>query len=69
MTLAEKIGRKTRISHLLHTGNITQTQRQTVPQSKGYGKGPKKHAGVAILLNNITFQKNKSEESEKNTTY
>ena len=69
MTLAEKIGRKTRISHLLHTGNIPQTQRQTVPQSKGYGKGPKKHAGVAILLNNISFISNKSEESEKNSTY
>lgn len=59
MTQAEKIDRKTGISPMLHTGNIPQTQRQTVPQSKGYGKGPKKHAGVAIILYNITFQNNK----------
>ena len=62
MTQAKKIDRKTGISHLLHTGNIPQSQRQTVPQRKGYGKGPKKQTGVAILIYNITFQNKKSKE-------
>jgi hypothetical protein len=47
---------------LLHTGNAPQCQRQTLPQSKGLEKffstnGPKKQAGVAILISNkINFQ-------------
>lgn len=50
------IDKKTRISHLLYTGNLPQTQKKTVPQSKKYGKGPKKQASVAILISNIRFQ-------------
>jgi hypothetical protein len=47
---------------LLHTGNTPERQRQTSPQNKGRGKifqvnGPKKIAGVAILISNkIDFQ-------------
>jgi hypothetical protein len=47
---------------LLHTGNEPQCQRQTLPQSKGLennfpSSGPKKQAGVAILISNkINFQ-------------
>jgi hypothetical protein len=47
---------------LLHTGNTPQCQRQTLPQSKGLennfpSSGPKKQAGVAILISNkINFQ-------------
>jgi exonuclease III len=47
---------------LLHTGNPHQRQRQKLPQSKGLkpifqANGPKKQAGVAILiLNKINFQ-------------
>jgi hypothetical protein len=44
---------------LLHTGNPPQGQRQTLPQSKFWKKkkklqanGPKKQAGVAILISN-----------------
>ena len=42
-------------SLLLYTRNTPQPQRQTLPQSKGLGKffqsnGPKKQAGVAILI-------------------
>ena len=47
---------------MLHTGNSAQYQRQTLSQSKGLEKkfqanGPKKQAGVAILiLDKIDFQ-------------
>ena len=46
----------------MHTGNSSQQQRQTLPQSKILGKkfranGPKKKAGVTILIiNKIDFQ-------------
>ena len=48
---------KTESILLLHTRNTPQPQRQTSPQSKGLGKkiqlnGPKKQAGVAILISN-----------------
>ena len=69
LTHAKKTERKTRISHLLHTRNIPQTQRQTVPKSKGCGKGTKKQAGVAILLPNISCLNKKSEELEENTAH
>ena len=68
MTHAKEIDRKTGISQLLHTRNTPQTQRQTGQKSKGYEKGPKKQAGVATLISNITFQNNKSKELKK-TTY
>jgi hypothetical protein len=47
---------------LLHTGNIPQCQRQTLPQSKRLetilpSDGPKKKAGAVILiLNKINLQ-------------
>jgi len=42
---------------LLHAGNTPQRQRQTLPQSKWLENGPKKQAGVAILISNkIEFQ-------------
>ena len=42
---------------LLLTRNIPQTQKETLPQSKGWEKvfqsnGPKKQGGVAILISN-----------------
>jgi hypothetical protein len=42
---------------LLHTGNLSLGQRQTLPQSKRLennfpSNGPKKQAGVAILISN-----------------
>jgi len=46
----------------LHKGNTYQSQKQTLPKSKKLGKnfqanGPKKEAGVAILISNkIDFQ-------------
>ena len=47
---------------MLHTGNVPQCQRQTLPQIKGLknifqGNGPKKQTGVAILISNQLLTK------------
>ena len=54
---------------MLHTGNAPQWQRQTLPQSKRLN-GPKKQAGVAILISNkIDFQTKLSKRIRKDTSY
>ena len=64
------MARKTEYILLLHTINIPQLQRQTSPQSKGLGKnfqsnGPKKQAGIAILISNKIDVKLKSIKRDK----
>ena len=62
---------KTESILLLHTRNTPQLQRQTLPQSKGLGKkifqsnGPKKQAGVAIVIANKIDFKLKSIKRDK----
>jgi hypothetical protein len=60
---------------LLHIGNTPQCQRQTLPHNKMLEKnfkanGPKKQAGVAILiLNKIDFQPKVIKQIRKDTSY
>ena len=66
---------KTESILLLQKRNTPQPQRQTSPQSKGLGNifqsnGPKKLAGVAILISNkIVFKLKSIKETKKNISY
>jgi hypothetical protein len=60
---------------LLHTGNISQSQRETLPQNKRMAKNfqandTKKQPGVAILISNkIDYQPSYQKKKGKLTTY
>ena len=73
MTQAKRVNIKAEFSLLLYTINTPQSQRQILPQSKSLQKifqsnGPKKQAGIAIIMTDSKeFKLKSTEEIETDT--